>query len=156
MKLKAITESPLSEAQQQTINQAIQEALVTTLRNFDFKRIEEITYNPRSKIKISSPRRQLILNHKILYFVLVIFEYFDPNRNKEAVEVKDSYKIYHNVFFLTTQMRIKKNSPNLTNLIQHIDLSLLGDTNNCYTEQIDDTFRIELRYIIVEAWCAAL
>ena len=84
-------------------------------------------------------------------------EYFEP-ASRPAIEVKDNYNIYHNVFSFITRLRVKATIMNVTVLRQNLDIYLLRSAEKWYTNKLAHLSRIGLRNdtIDINEWCQAL
>ena len=71
--------------------------------------------------------------------------YFDPNPDVPAIEVKDNYNIYHNVFSFINRLRVKVNTIDTAVLRQNLDAYLLKKAKQWYTNQLSHVVRVSLR-----------
>ena len=86
--------------------------------------------------------------------------YFDPDHDLEAIEVKDNYNVYYNVFSFTNRLKVKVGgSADLGVSIRFIiDGCLLGAAEAWYNGELDDNARDMLRNdpLGISLWCRSL
>lgn len=82
--------------------------------------------------------------------------YFDPNSDKEPVEVKETHQLYHNVFSFTNQLRAQAITLDIAILHTHLPSCLIGKAERWYTEELSNITRLGLQSISIDEWCSLL
>ncbi|SLM39500.1 hypothetical protein LPUS_10049 [Lasallia pustulata] len=84
---------------------------------------------------------------------------FDPNPNLEAVESKEGYQIFHDVWSFTERVKSKAVTPELAKVIRkNLDACLLGKAKRWHTSETDAVYKSGLRNDpdSCTLWCKAL
>ena len=84
---------------------------------------------------------------------------FDPNPSLEAVELKDGYQIFHDIWSFTERVKSKAITPQLLKVIRkNLDACLLGKAERWYTFETDAVYKSGLRNNpdSCTLWCKAL
>ena len=84
---------------------------------------------------------------------------FNPDLSLEAVELKDGYQIFHDVWSFTERVKLKAITPELLKVIhENLDAYLLGKAERWYTSETDAVYKSGLRNDpdSCTLWCKAL
>ncbi|KAA6407415.1 MAG: hypothetical protein FRX48_08658 [Lasallia pustulata] len=84
---------------------------------------------------------------------------FNPDPSLEAVESKDGYQIFHDVWSFTKRIKSKAITPELSKVIRkNLDACLLGKAERWYTSETDAVYKSGLRNNpdSCTLWCKAL
>ena len=60
--------------------------------------------------------------------------YFDPNPSKNAIEIKKSHTVYHNIFSFTNHLQLIVTNSDACKIRQTLDTCLLGKAKVWYTK----------------------
>ena len=85
-------------------------------------------------------------NNSVSTFNAKAIGYFDPDSTKAAVEVKENYNIYHNVYSFIQKVNVKASLFPVATLQLNLENCLLGAAERWFTEELSDLSRNGLRY----------
>ena len=83
--------------------------------------------------------------------------FFKPDPDKPALEAKDSYNIYHNVYSFITKLKVRSALHVDPPLQNNVENCLLGAAERSFTEELNELSCSGLRYDpSITMWCTAL
>ena len=82
--------------------------------------------------------------------------YFNPDSDKEPVEVKETHQVYHNVFSFTNRLQARAITMDPTILRYNLPSCLIRMAECWYTEELSNITRLGLQNTSINEWCDLL